>query len=610
MHTDPPFNQSAFALQGYYLAQMLKHAGHNVTFVARCQLDRVPAFEYDGFKIYSAMGYEGIEGAAQWSKKLDADMTISLGNGFNYQKEFGRHIKNWFPYFPVEREPILRTTLDAVKRAKMPLCMSIHGVNEYKNNGINAWYLPHVVDLNVFKPGDGLENEVFQDRFVVGMIAANNHMYDRKGFDIAFNAFSKFKQEHSDAILFCHTDVGNGEDNIDLAQLASYYGLILDHDIYFTDIYGTGEGYSNEFMARLYNTLDLMIMPSRAEGFGVPLIESQACGVPVIATNYAAMKENVFNGLLIEYTSVFNPTTKGQGHEALARVDDLEEAMNCIYDNKKEFSFVPDEIKKYDINYVYQNNLLPLIDFVESETNHDHQFSSTFLHSGLETLQSCKFCTTAQVIDGGFVTERMNVFDQKIHGIKLELTEDPMNKIITREMVNYGIENLPLTKEDKILDIGAHVGIFSITMAKLYPQVNIEAYEPVKENFEKLVKNIKLNGVKNVIPHNYGITMDARNIYLAKTSHENSGSFREGLNGGIKCDSVSMKMVMNDVKPTFIKIDCEGFEKELLINSGILEELKKVKYIRGELHKKEEANEIIDFIQLIIDNYKWSASYG
>jgi glycosyltransferase involved in cell wall biosynthesis len=49
-------------------------------------------------------------------------------------------------------------------------------------------------------------------------------------------------------------------------------------------------------MSAWYNAADVYLCPSWAEGFGVPLIESQACGLPVIGTDCSAVTELVRPG--------------------------------------------------------------------------------------------------------------------------------------------------------------------------------------------------------------------------------------------------------------------------------------------------------------------------
>lgn len=41
------------------------------------------------------------------------------------------------------------------------------------------------------------------------------------------------------------------------------------------------------YLAMFYNAADAFMGNSMSEGFGIPLIEAQACGVPVITTNFS-----------------------------------------------------------------------------------------------------------------------------------------------------------------------------------------------------------------------------------------------------------------------------------------------------------------------------------
>ena len=48
---------------------------------------------------------------------------------------------------------------------------------------------------------------------------------------------------------------------------------------------------SNEALAAIYNCFDIYVQYASLEGFGMPVVEAAACGVPVMATDYSAMSE-------------------------------------------------------------------------------------------------------------------------------------------------------------------------------------------------------------------------------------------------------------------------------------------------------------------------------
>ena len=41
-------------------------------------------------------------------------------------------------------------------------------------------------------------------------------------------------------------------------------------------------------LVEMYNASDLFVLPSQVEGFGLPIAEAMACGLPVMVTKYAA----------------------------------------------------------------------------------------------------------------------------------------------------------------------------------------------------------------------------------------------------------------------------------------------------------------------------------
>ena len=121
------------------------------------------------------------------------------------------------------------------------------------------------------------------------------------------------------------------------------------------------------------------------------------------------------------------------------------------------------------------------------------------------------------------------------------------------------INNL-LKPDDVALDIGAHIGYFTIMMAKLCKKVI--AFEPDKVNFSILKENIKANNLENVLAQNVVVGHRYGWAYLYFCNH-NSGMHR--IYHSILCTDnwVTVPMVPLDSihhKIDFIKMDIEGSE--------------------------------------------------
>lgn len=115
-----------------------------------------------------------------------------------------------------------------------------------------------------------------------------------------------------------------------------------------------------------------------------------------------------------------------------------------------------------------------------------------------------------------------------------------------------------------VLDIGAHIGTFTITMAKqVGDNGTVLAFEPQKKIYRELVKNCELNGVKNVICHRLAIGDRMQIVEMDKETYTGSeGSTGIGQGG----DLVEMRTIdsFNLTNVSFVKIDVERTEEQVL----------------------------------------------
>ena len=180
-----------------------------------------------------------------------------------------------------------------MKQADVVVAYADFGKKILQENGIeDAKRIYHGVDTQMFRPllPEDKENIKaglnIKGKFVVGgvfkcMIRKNPEKYLQ-----AFCAFRKGKEDK--VVLVLHTTINQGESN--LVQQATDLGLVVGKDVIFTD-----PNIPTPVMVQVYNCFDVFWALGGMEGFNVPLIESMACGIPVVALD-ATTHSEILNG--------------------------------------------------------------------------------------------------------------------------------------------------------------------------------------------------------------------------------------------------------------------------------------------------------------------------
>jgi glycosyltransferase involved in cell wall biosynthesis len=124
-----------------------------------------------------------------------------------------------------------------------------------------------------------------------------------KAIDVVIRAFDKIKERLPDARLII---IGDGPELDNLKTLAGK--LNLAHAVEFTGRIET------EKMVDILNRCHVFMNASPKEGWGLTVVEANACGVPVIGSNRPGLKDSIFNdktGFLVEYGDVDGFARKG-----------------------------------------------------------------------------------------------------------------------------------------------------------------------------------------------------------------------------------------------------------------------------------------------------------
>lgn len=99
---------------------------------------------------------------------------------------------------------------------------------------------------------------------------------------------------------------------------------------------------SAEDLRGLYQSADVFVFPTRAEGWGLPILEAMACGVPAIVTRYSAPTDFVTNegGYLLDVRGMVDARCElfgvQDGQWAEPDVDHLRFLMRHTYENREE----------------------------------------------------------------------------------------------------------------------------------------------------------------------------------------------------------------------------------------------------------------------------------
>jgi glycosyltransferase involved in cell wall biosynthesis len=153
---------------------------------------------------------------------------------------------------------------------------------------------------------------------------------------------------------------------IDLAKLAKFYE-IPDENLLLADPHRIINGqYTPKVMNELYNAADVFLLPSAGEGFGVPAIEAQSAGCPVILSDFTAQSELVAPGgwriAIDEDDKVYSPMGSHWARPQPSRIASaLLEAL-CDKNPQRRADARKFAVEGYDAEMVYQRYMLPALE--------------------------------------------------------------------------------------------------------------------------------------------------------------------------------------------------------------------------------------------------------
>lgn len=369
-HSGAPWVPTGYGTQCGLFARRFQNAGHDVAVSATWGLNGA-ALEWEGIPVYPGDDLWGNVLVPALYERHQADLLITLLDVWVLNAARFRDL-NTACWVPVDHFPCPpRVQGFFHESGARPVAMSRFGVQMLQDKGLNPLYVPHGIDTQVFAPPTHDRADIREsvgiprDAFVVGMVANNHgHTPPRKAFGEALMAFANFQRTHEDAFLYLHAEMtgtrSGANAGINLPSLCDLLEIPADR-VGFAPQVEMELDFPAANMAALYGAMDVLLNPSYGEGFGIPIVEAQSCGTPVVVGDWTSMPELCGAGWKVDgqpwfdhdHGSFFFCPAIGSIIEAL---DDAYDNASGLRERAREFAV------QYDADLVMDRYWTPVLD--------------------------------------------------------------------------------------------------------------------------------------------------------------------------------------------------------------------------------------------------------
>ena len=311
--SDSPFIPTGYSDQSKQLAEFLSKKGHKVHYLANAYQGTTlsKAVTDDkrefNFNIYG-VGYQPYFGdiMSDHLKQKNSDVFFILLDTFMLMMPGGQLPYGWF--LNVDTSPaqtifwypsdggagMPKDCQRVLQKVEKPVAMAKYGQKQVKDYyGIETLHIPHGTDSEFFHRLPDEQRNILRakwglhDKFVIGVVARNQ---PRKFLDRTLKAMKLIKDRIPNAILFLHLDPQDPAQIFPIQSLIQRYNL--ENRVMFSGMTAL-KGFPRSEMNNIYNLFDVFFLSTSGEGFGIPIIESMSCEVPVVATSYTTIPELV-----------------------------------------------------------------------------------------------------------------------------------------------------------------------------------------------------------------------------------------------------------------------------------------------------------------------------
>lgn len=319
---------------------------------------------------------------------VPGDVVISLCDPFVFDPDIWKQFP-WAAWVPVDSAPLFAGNAHALQAARWVWSMSRFGHERLQEAGLAPIYVPHGVRTDVYKPVDraAARKKIGQylgtnleDKYLVITVAANKGSPSRKNFVQMIEAFALYAlgnkalgiEPHPDAMYYIHTEPRGIMQGEDIRGIAAAFG-VSDRILLPQQYHILIGSHTPEYMNDVYNAGDVFMLLS-SEGFGIPTVEAQAAGCPVMVADFTASPELCFGGWTVPGLKKYIPTSKVFWYDPV-----ILEATKALVQatatrgNEELRAKARAGALDYDATTVFNKYMLPAIELMERDLAKDRE---------------------------------------------------------------------------------------------------------------------------------------------------------------------------------------------------------------------------------------------
>ena len=231
----------------------------------------------------------------QLAKTINAELCLYIGDAWPFARKLVMAAQEmpWIIHAPIDHVPLIGAEKVLAENVAKWAAPTKWAADEIP--GSKGVYVQHGVStaLTDSAAAVGTREDACKrlgwDPNVTRFLSVGGNVGDRKNLAGLIRAWKDAELKDSELVLWCYpTRDDSNPDGMDLIGAATEMGIT---NIRFPDPYTVSVGYSDYDLGIVYKACDALMQVSKTEGFGIPIAEAQAIGIPAIVPRYAPFLE-------------------------------------------------------------------------------------------------------------------------------------------------------------------------------------------------------------------------------------------------------------------------------------------------------------------------------